>query len=43
MFNLNIARALWKIIKIMRVSLSVKGMCLKNGRISWEDWIVEVL
>jgi hypothetical protein len=30
MFNLNMARALWKAIKNICVSLSVKGMCIKE-------------
>jgi hypothetical protein len=30
MFNLNMARALWKVIKNMCVSLSVKGIYIKE-------------
>jgi hypothetical protein len=30
MFNLNMARALWKVIKNMCVPLSVKRMCVKE-------------
>jgi len=30
MFNLNMAGAMWKVIKNMCVSLSVKGMCIKE-------------
>jgi len=30
MFNLNMARVLWKVIKNMCVSVSVKGMCIKG-------------
>jgi hypothetical protein len=38
MFNLSMARALWKVIKNMCFSFYERNVHKRNGRIGVEDW-----